>query len=137
MFTRNKPIINPALSDSELAATVPAVELETLDRLATTIYVAEGKEIMRVGGYGNECFVVIDGEFAVQRDETTIIVGPGAVIGELALLTMKPRTATVTATVDSSVYVLTRSEFAAMLDECPGLARHVLGGAVRRASLAA
>jgi CRP-like cAMP-binding protein len=38
----------------------------------------------------------------------------------------------VTATVDSSVYVLNRSEFATVLDACPKLSRHVLDGAVRR-----
>ena len=61
----------------------------------------------------------------------TILLGPGAVIGEMALLTLKPRTASVTATTESSVYVLTPTEFASLLDTCPAIARYVRDGAAR------
>lgn len=135
LFATKHPI-HPALRASELAAAVPTAELETLERLSTTIQVLAGEEIMRADDIGRECFVVIDGQFEVQRDDTTIIVGPGSVIGELALLTGKRRTASVTAITDSSVYVMTPAEFGAMLDACPNIARYVLGGAVRRAAVA-
>jgi len=131
MFSR-KRIIHSSLLASELAVAVPASELETLDRLATTIQISAGEQIMRAQQFGRECFVVIDGEFRIDLGDSDVIVGPGAVIGELALLTMKPRTASVAATVDSSVYVLNRSEFASVLDACPKLSRHVLDGAVQR-----
>lgn len=136
MFTRKDPI-HPSLLASELALTVPANELEVLDRLATTIQIAAGDEIMQANEFGRECFIVIDGGFDVQLDDASIAVGPGAVIGEMALLTLKPRNATVTATVDSSVYVLNRSEFSTVLDTCPKLSRYVLDGALRRAVAAA
>ena len=131
MFKR-KRIIHSSLLASELAVVVPVSELETLDRLATTIQIDAGEEIMRAQQFGRECFVVIDGEFRIDLGDSEVTVGPGAVIGELALLTMKPRTASVTATVDSSVYVLNRSEFATALDACPKLSRYVLDGAVQR-----
>lgn len=131
MFTR-KPTLHESLLTSELAATVPVEELETLDRLATTIQIPAGEEIVRAEAFGRECFVVIDGAFVVDLGDEQITVGPGAVIGELALLTLKPRTASVTATVDSSVYVLNRAEFATVLDTCPKFSRFVLDGAVRR-----
>ena len=136
MFTR-KHIIHPSLLASELAVTVPVGELEQLDRLATTLHISAGEEIMHLDEFGSECFVVIDGEFRVDLGDHSISVGPGAVIGELALLTLKPRTASVTASVDSSVYVLTRAEFATVLDTCPKLSRFVLDGAVRRTTAAA
>ena len=135
MFTR-KPTIHASLLASDLAVTVPVDELEQLDRLATTIRIAAGAEIMHVDDLGRECFVVIDGEFQVQLGDIGITVGPGAVIGELSLLTRKPRTASVTATVDSSAYVLNRREFATALDTCPKFARFVLDAAVQRAAAA-
>ena len=52
----------------------------------------------------------------------------------MALLTLRPRTASVTATTDSSVYVLTPTEFASLLDTCPAIARYVLDGAARRSA---
>ena len=136
MFTR-KSTLHPALLASDLAATVPLNELEQLDRLATTLSIAAGEEIVRADAFGRECFVVIDGGFSIQLGEHSIQVGPGAVIGELALLTLKPRNASVTATVDSSVYVLNRAEFATVLDTCPKLSRLVLSGAVQRTAAAA
>lgn len=125
---------NPELASSALGIAVPTDELETLDRLATTIFVSAGEQIMREGEFGRECFIVIDGQFAVERDDLKILVGAGAVLGEMALLTLKSRTATVTATTDSSVYVLNRAEFSALLEACPGISRHVLVGATRRAA---
>ena len=136
MFTR-KRIIHSSLLASELALTVPTSEFQALDRLATKIQIAAGEEIVRADEFGRECFIVIDGEFRVQLDDTEITVGPGAVIGELALLTLKPRNASVTATVDSSVYVLNRAEFATVMDVCPKLSRYILDGAVRRTAEAA
>ena len=136
MFTR-KRIIHSALLGSELAHIAPAGELQVLDRLATKIQIDAGQTIVRADEYGRECFIVIDGQFEVELDDALITVGPGAVIGELALLTLKPRTASVTATVDSSVYVLNRAEFATVLDECPKLSRYIFDGAVRRTADAA
>lgn len=136
MFTR-KSTLHPALLASDLAATVPLTELEQLDRLATTLNIAAGEEIVRADAFGRECFVVIDGEFSIQLGDRSIHVGPGAVIGELALLTLKPRNASVRATVDSSVYVLNRAEFATVLDRCPKLSRLVLSDAVQRTVAAA
>ncbi len=135
MFTR-KRTIHSSLLATDLAVAVPASELETLDRLATTLQIPAGGQIMRADEFGRECFVVIDGQFIIELDELTVLVGPGSVIGEMALLTLKPRTATVTARVDSSVYVLNRSEFATVLDTCPKLARFVLDGAIQRALVA-
>ena len=136
MFTR-KRTLHPALLASDLAVTVPVSELERLDRLATTVNIAAGEEIVQADAFGRECFVVIDGEFSVHLDEAEIVLGPGAIIGELALLTLRRRTASVVATVDSSVYVLNRAEFATVMDICPKFSRVVLDGAVRRTAAAA
>lgn len=129
-----KTLIHPELAASELGIMTSMDELQTLDRLATAISVPAGEEIMRRDGVGRECFIVIDGEFKVERDELTVLVGAGAVLGEMALLTLKPRSATVTATTDSNVYVLNRAEFLSLLDACPSIAQHVLVGATRRAA---
>ncbi len=134
MFSSTRTRIHPELHASELGVSVPVVELETLDRLATPISVAAGEQIVQKNGFGRECFIVIDGQFEVERDDVTILLGAGAVIGEMALLTLKPRTASVTAITDSSVYVLTPTEFGSLLDTCPAIAQYVLVGAARRAA---
>ena len=129
-----KTRIHPELATSELGLAAPIEELQRLDRLATIISVPAGEQIMQKNGFGRECFIVIDGQFRVERDDLTIVVGAGAVLGEMALLTLKPRSATVTAATDSTVYVLNRAEFSSLLDTCPSIAQHVLVGATRRAA---
>lgn len=134
MFPSTKIELHPALLASDLGLAAPVEELEALDRLATPISVRAGEQIVRKDGFGRECFIVIDGQFKIERDDYAVLVGPGAVIGEMALLTLKPRTASATATVDSAVYVLTRAEFGSLLDTCPAIAQYVLVGATRRAA---
>ena len=48
-------------------------------------------------------------------------LGPGELFGELALLDKAPRNATVTAETPMELVVLGQREFAALIDEVPGL----------------
>ena len=54
--------------------------------------------------------------------------GRGPRIGELALLDRGPRTASVTADVDSTVLVIDQRHFTPILDEVPTLAHKILAG---------
>jgi CRP-like cAMP-binding protein len=111
----------------------PAPELRQFMQLSTTIDVAAGAVLMHEGAIGAEVMVLLDGELVVERDGQEIAtVRVGDVVGELALLNNEPRRATVRATVDSSVAVLSRSEFASVLDGCPVLGRMFLTAAIER-----
>jgi CRP-like cAMP-binding protein len=56
--------------------------------------------------------VIEEGSFAVSADGTSVAtLGPGAYVGEIALLRDVPRTATVTALEDSTVLALERDDF--------------------------
>ncbi len=58
--------------------------------------------------------------------------GPGAPFGELALLDGGPRTATVTTTEETTLLVLSKPAFNAVLDEVPTLAHKLLVSLARR-----
>jgi CRP/FNR family cyclic AMP-dependent transcriptional regulator len=63
--------------------------------------VPAGRVLMRQGTVDRELLVLVDGEVTVARDGETIAVrGSGDFIGELALVTHRPRSATVTAATD-------------------------------------
>jgi CRP-like cAMP-binding protein len=95
--------------------------------------VAEGTELTRQGGVGREAFVIIDGAAVVTKDgEPAAELGPGDHFGELALLDGGPRTATVTTTTDTTVLVLSKPAFNAVLDEIPTLAHKLLVATARR-----
>lgn len=97
--------------------------LDGIGRLCTRTEVEPGTVLCREGRSGHEFFIVVEGEAAVTVGESEVApVGPGDFFGELALLGGGPRTATVTARTPMSLFVLSGSEFAALLDEEPRVA---------------
>lgn len=108
-------------------------DLQRLARATDEIQVAAGTELTTQGGVGREAFVIVSGTATVAKDgRIEAEVGPGAHIGELALLDGGPRSATVTATTDMTVLVLSKPAFNAVLDEIPTLAHKLLVSLARR-----
>jgi CRP/FNR family cyclic AMP-dependent transcriptional regulator len=102
-------------------------ELEAVSRVADELRLPAGRVLMRQGDPGRELFVLVEGEVTVERDGTTIAVRHGGdFIGELALVTGRPRTATVTATTDLQTLVLERLSFDRLLRDVPTIAPKVL-----------
>lgn len=102
-------------------------ELERVAQLADEIDVPAGKVLMRQGETGAEAFVVVEGRLRVERNGRSIAErGPGQVVGEMALLSEGPRTATVTALETSRLLVIGHREFHALLDEQPSVRMAVL-----------
>lgn len=110
-----------------LFAGCSARDLDRLARATDEVTLDAGTTLTRQGDIGREAFVLLSGTAEVQRDGVSVAeVGPGAVIGELALLDGGPRTATVIATTEVDVIVLSRPAFNAVLDEIPTLAHQLL-----------
>lgn len=102
-------------------------DLERLARATDEVRLPEGTVLTRQDDIGREAFVIVGGTAEVERDgEVVARLGPGDVVGELALLDGGLRSATVTATSDLDALVLTRPAFTAVLDEVPTLAHRLL-----------
>lgn len=70
---------------------------------------AAGTELMRQGEPGDELFLVLDGMFHVTVDgEVVAEIGPGAIVGERAIVEGGMRTSTVTAVTPSKVAAAAR-----------------------------
>jgi type IV pilus assembly protein PilB len=85
--------------------------------------------IVREGGAGDAAFVILNGLVAVRRRDkdsglefTLTELNPGEMFGEMALLTGKPRTATVVALEPTTCAVLERASFEQVLRQHPMLA---------------
>ena len=97
------------MSDKDLAA---------VEQLADTVDVPAGHVLMRQGGSGGEMFVIASGGVVVERNGRELArLGPGDVIGEMALLSEGPRNATVTASEPSTLFVLAHREFHSLMDQ--------------------
>lgn len=108
-------------------------ELETVGRLADTLDVPEGKVLMREGESGSEMFVVGTGSVSVVRDGREVArLGPGHVVGEIALLSEGPRTATVVAAEPSTLFVLAHREFHTLMEDSSEVRRCVMDELARR-----
>ena len=122
-----------ALASIELFAGLSKKELAAIDRLMTPIDIKAGKEVIKEGTAGREAFIIVEGTASVWRDGKLIAsVGKGAVLGEVALLANRSRTATVRAETAMTVEVLNRREFEQLLDQNPAITRKLLVATAKR-----
>ncbi len=71
-----------------------------------------GETIIREGEQGDAAYIIVAGQCDIQKElpsgtETLMSIGPGAVFGEMAIMTEGARTATVVATEPTTVLVVT------------------------------
>jgi small-conductance mechanosensitive channel/CRP-like cAMP-binding protein len=115
------------LARFDLFKPLSPTELESLAATARTAVYAPGEAIIRQGDPGIELFALERGRVEVvvaldQRPPLRVaLLEPGAVVGELALLTGEKRTATVQALVECEVIVVSRSAFKQVFDANPEL----------------
>jgi CRP-like cAMP-binding protein len=102
-------------------------ELRALAKSADEIDLREGTVMTREGRPGREFFVLIEGTANVTKNGKKIAeLSGGDWFGEIALLTDRPRTATVTATSAADVLVITDRRFHTVVETMPSIALKVL-----------
>jgi CRP-like cAMP-binding protein len=100
--------------------------LQDVAHIADELDLPAGKEMATEGDRGREFFVLLKGEAEVTRSgERVNTMKEGDFFGEIALVTKMPRTATVTATSDVDVLVITEREFDGLLKKSPEIGRAV------------
>jgi CRP-like cAMP-binding protein len=88
---------------------------------------AAGEVLVRQGDPGDAAYLIVDGSARVEQDGREIAtIGPGAIVGEIALLDGRERTATVTCTSDSRIVVVRRDAFEQLMDGFPPVRLGVL-----------
>jgi predicted MFS family arabinose efflux permease len=119
------PIIRIGLLRSmPLFQPLPAPELEGVARAMEPLAVGAGDVIIREGDPGDLYYAIADGEVTVSTASGfTRELTRGDGFGEIALLNDTPRTATVTAATDVSLYTLTSDDFLTAVTGAPDLHR--------------
>jgi CRP-like cAMP-binding protein len=101
---------------------------------AETRYIHGGEVLFNAGEEADGAFVIQEGRFALSADASdggAVTVGPGTLLGEIALFTETRRPTTATALEPSTVLRIPRPLFIKMLDSFPDAAqklREILAG---------
>jgi predicted acylesterase/phospholipase RssA/CRP-like cAMP-binding protein len=105
-----------------LFASLPDSAIEDIAARATETHIVAGEWLFREGDFADGLYVLRTGRLEVVReagDAEILIRGlsPGAVLGELAVLTDAPRSASVRARRDSGLLGLSGEDFHELLDD--------------------
>jgi CRP/FNR family transcriptional regulator, cyclic AMP receptor protein len=120
------------LQEVALFGGVPGHTLVAVARLFEEVHFEAGAQIIDRGTVEDWLFVVADGRVRVHvGDRTVVEVGPGGVVGELAVLSPAPRSASATAMEPSLLLRLRRDPFEELLDDRPEIARAVIEALAR------
>jgi CRP-like cAMP-binding protein len=111
---RTLPIPPPELALIEGVPMFAPLSLAVKEQIAAGLIrlsVPAGEVVIRAGDLGDRFYVIADGELEVIADGLHRSADAGDYFGEIALLRDMPRTATVRAIVDSTLYALERDAF--------------------------
>jgi CRP-like cAMP-binding protein len=124
------------LADMELFEGCSAEQLHAVAERLRPLRAAPGQVLMRQGEQAVSFILIHSGRAEIRHtgeDDAVVLdeVSAGVIVGEIALLRDKPRTATVTATEPLSGYIGDEKAFAAMAD-LPGVSERLLRTARQR-----
>jgi CRP/FNR family cyclic AMP-dependent transcriptional regulator len=108
-------------------------DLEAVASVADELDLREGKELTTQGRPGREFFVLVEGQADVKKNGRKIgTLKDGDFFGEIALVSNRPRTATVVATTPARVLVVTDRSFRRLMEESPSIQAKVLQALAER-----
>ncbi len=102
-------------------------EINVFRHAADTVGLEPGELLFREGDPGGVMFAVVEGEVELGVEGTVVeAVGPGGILGELALIDAGPRSATATATTATRVVPVDAERFTYLVNEHPTFALQVM-----------
>ncbi len=139
MLVYHRPVSLGKNAKIELLSRIPLftrcsrAELREVALSADEIDLPEGHVLMREGQRGREFFVLVDGTARVTRKGRKVAdLRSGDWLGEIAILTRSPRTATVTATSPVRALVIRDGAFRNVVETMPRVALGVLASVGQR-----
>ena len=110
------------MEDSE-----PMVEINIFRNDPDVRQLAEGETLFRQGDAGTEMYAVVDGEVDLVCEGAPIDrIGPGGILGEMALIDQSPRSATAVAATAARVVPVDKRRFTFLVQEHPTFALLVM-----------
>ena len=122
-----------ALHRVQMFAGIPGRVLAAVAEAAVEERASQGEVLMEEGAVEAHLYAIVEGRVRVHRDGRALgELGPGATVGELAVLVPAPRSASVTALEPTLVLRVDQPVFDELLVEWPELAHGVIEELVSR-----
>lgn len=108
------------LSHLALFAKLDNADLHRVAELGEPVEAEAGAHLIEQGDVGTECFLVLEGEAGVfSGDDHVATIGPGSIVGEMALIGHRPRNASVVAQTPMRLLAFDIAAFNRLLDDMP------------------
>ena len=102
-------------------------DLHRVVELSDEVVVPAGNVVVDQGDPGTHCYVILEGIASVYvRGEHVATLGAGSMVGEMALVDHRPRTATVVGDTDLDLLRFDSAAFAKLLEEMPKASERVM-----------
>jgi CRP-like cAMP-binding protein len=102
-------------------------ELREVASIADELSLPAGRRLAVEGASGHEFMIVVEGSAEVRRGARTVnVLGGGDFLGEIALITGRKRTATVTTVEPARILVITGRDFKRLLRDVPSIQPKVM-----------
>jgi Na+:H+ antiporter len=133
-----RPPLDLGLELTKMIERVPI--FESLDRAAVievgkrlrAVVALPRETIMRQGGPSDSMYFIAAGEVTVHTSFGPVVLKEGDFVGEMGLLSSRPRSADVTANGYSHLLMLSRKDFRALLERRPAVRAEIEAVAARR-----
>ncbi|PID57853.1 hypothetical protein CSB45_06440 [candidate division KSB3 bacterium] len=135
--------IEKLLRNVQLFRNLPSDAITLIAEKLQPVRFQKDDPIFRIDDLGDCMYIIKSGEVKViagvdENDEVLAYLGHGNYFGEMALLTSEPRSASVVASLDSEVLMLTKADFDFLIDKHPSITvalSHVLSQRLRDVSV--
>lgn len=116
------------LKAADIFGAVSGEDLAPVAMVAQEVYFSAGETFIQQGESGDCLYVIVDGEarVVVRGVGQVATRGPRSVIGEMAIISGRPRTAQCVAITDITALKVDRDDFWELLGERPALALGVI-----------
>jgi len=128
MSLRRKPSERAdLLSEVQFFDGFSAEDLRRVVELSDEVELTAGNVLVDQGDPGTHCYVILEGNASVYvRGDHVATMHRGSMVGEMALVDHRPRTATVVADTDLDLLRFDSAAFAKLLEEMPKASERVM-----------
>ena len=121
------------LKSVDIFAETPDYVLASVARIIEEVELAPGETFIQQGEAGDCMYLIIHGQVRVHSgDKTIIVLGPGEIVGEFAILDPEPRSASVTAEESALLFRIDKAPFDEVMADRPEIAQGIIRELVRR-----